>query len=183
MVHGMELPPRHNAGDAGPARLPLESSVGYQIRATHRLVQRALQARIAPHGVTLGMWYFLRVLWDQDGMTQSELSQRIGTMEPTTLSAVRDMERSGFVERIPHESDRRKINVHLTDKGRALKNRLLPLAVEVVETALTGFSEREVTMLLGLLSGMQQNLQERSTTSAAPLSRSGSSRSRPPSPP
>lgn len=38
--------------------LPFEESVGYQIRATHRV----LQLKIEPYGVTIGMWYFLRVL-------------------------------------------------------------------------------------------------------------------------
>src|SRR3954451_24656235 len=80
--------------------LPLDRSVGYQIRQTHRLVQRALQARIGQHGVTLGMWYYLRVLWELDGLTRRELSRMVGTMEPTTLSALASMEKEGFVRRV-----------------------------------------------------------------------------------
>ena len=93
-----------DAPDRRPAaiELPLADSLGYQIRTTHRLFQRALQLEIERSGVTLGMWYFLRVLWSEDGITQSELSQRVGTMEPTTLSAIRDMERNGLVRRAPH---------------------------------------------------------------------------------
>ncbi len=140
--------------------LSLERSLGTQIRATHRLLQRALQARVEQHGVTLGMWYFLRVLWEQDGLTQSELSQRVGTMEPTTLSAIRDMEARGFVRRVPSEIDRRKINIYLTDRGRALQALLLPSAVDVVSRAARGLSEREVTMLLSLLGCIQKNLQD-----------------------
>ena len=79
---------------------PLQESVGYQIRATHRLLQRYLQMKIEPYDVTLGMWYFLRALWNEDGLTQRELSNRIGTMEPTTLSAIQIMERRGLVTRV-----------------------------------------------------------------------------------
>ena len=71
-----------------PFDLPLEKSVGYQVRMTHRALQRYLQVKIGPHGVTLGMWYFLRILWREDGLTQRELSYRIGTREPTTLIAI-----------------------------------------------------------------------------------------------
>lgn len=157
-----------------PSLLPLDQSVGYQIRATHRLFQRAIQARIEPHGVTLGMWYYLRVLWEGDGVTQSELSQRIGTMEPTTLSAIRDMERSGFVRRVRNKEDRRKINIYLTDEGRALKRKLLPLAVEVVGTGLRGLTGREEAMLLGLLFEVQRNLRDGSgEESPAPRKPSG----------
>lgn len=147
-----------NGGD-GPA-LPLEASVGYQIRLTHRLVQRALQARIERHGVTLGMWYFLRALWMKDGLTQSELSAMVGTMEPTTLSAVAAMERAGLVQRERHETDKRKVNVLLTDKGQALRSGLLPEAIAVVETAVKSMTEHEVALLLSLLKTVQANLTE-----------------------
>lgn len=140
--------------------LPIEQSVGYQIRNTHRLMQRALQTLIEPRGVTLGMWYSLRVLWVQDGVTQSDLSRRVGTMEPTTLAAVRDMERAGIVRRVKDPADGRKINVYLTEHGRSLEAELLPLASEVVENATWGMTAREVSMLLDLLACIQRNLLE-----------------------
>lgn len=140
--------------------LKLADSLGYQIRTTHRLFQRALQVEIEPHGVTLGMWYFLRVLWSEDGITQSELSQRVGTMEPTTLSAIRDMERDGLVRRTPHAEDRRKINIFLTEKGHALRECLLPIAQQVIDAAAAGLTRRETAMLIALLRAMQTNLQE-----------------------
>jgi DNA-binding MarR family transcriptional regulator len=145
--------------------LPLDASVGYQIRATHRALQRHLQMRIVPHGVSLGMWYFLRALWAEDGLTQRELSRRIGTMEPTTLTAIAAMERKGFVSRVRSEIDRRKIHVRLTVKGRQLKATLMPLAIEVVNTATAGFSDDKKKLLLGCLSELQRNLEQDSLTS------------------
>ena len=146
-------------GPAAPGpKLPLDISVGYQVRITHRLIQRALQARISRHGVTLGMWYFLRVLWQEDGITQRELSNRIGTMEPTTLSAIMAMERAGIVRRVRNAADRRKINIFLTDYGRSLEPLLLPAAIAVVEGAVRGIPAAEVSLLLRLLGAMQRNL-------------------------
>ena len=139
--------------------LPLAESVGYQVRMTHRALQRHLQAKIEPHGVTLGMWYFLRALWHEDGLTQRELSRRIGTMEPTTLTAIISMEREGLVSRVRNKDDRRKQNVFLTPKGQALKAKLLPLAAEGVRTATDGLSHREVGSLLQFLSAIQRNLE------------------------
>lgn len=154
------IPPGPSA--AGPSapgpKLPLDVSVGYQVRITHRLIQRALQARISRHGVTLGMWYFLRVLWQEDGITQRELSNRIGTMEPTTLSAIMAMEKAGIVRRVRNAGDRRKINIFLTDHGRSLEPLLLPGAIAVVEDAVRGIPAAEVSLLLRLLGTMQRNL-------------------------
>jgi MarR family transcriptional regulator, organic hydroperoxide resistance regulator len=139
-------------------RLPFEASVGYQIRMTHRAVARLLQVKIAPFGASVGMWYFLRALWEEDGLTQRELSRRIGTTEPTTLTAIAAMERAGFVTRRRDRTDGRKLNVLLTPKGRDLKLRMLPFAIEVVETATAGFSKSDTILFLRQLRHVQSNI-------------------------
>lgn len=153
---------------AGPKRkpsiesksdLPLEESVGYQIRATHRALQRFLHLKIEPYGVTLGMWYFLRALWAEDGLTQRELSRRIGTTEPTTLMAIQKMEREGLVRRVRNKTDRRKWNVRLTPKAQKLKTDLIPLARDVVSASVESLNSKEVQRLLWSLSEIQKNIQ------------------------
>ena len=138
--------------------LPPSRSVGYLVRRTHRAFTRALQARIAPHGVSIGMWYFLRVLWQEDGISQRELSQRVGMMEPTTASALTNMERKGFVRRLRNRTDRSIVNVFLTERGRALRGELLPLAAAVNEAALRGVSADELGRLRALLGKLQAGL-------------------------
>jgi DNA-binding MarR family transcriptional regulator len=150
--------PKRRSAPAVEADLPFAESVGYQIRATHRALQRYLQSKIEPHGITLGMWYFLRALWHEDGLTQRELSNRVGTMEPTTLSAILIMEKKGLVRRVRNRDDRRKWHIHLTPKGRALKGKLLPLARDVVDTAVHNLSRGEVAQLLKALSEVQKSL-------------------------
>ena len=149
---------RQGKAATGGSDFPLEQSVGYQIRVTHRALQRFLQLKIEPHGVTLGMWYFLRALWHEDGLNQRELSRRVGTMEPTTLSAILNMEKKGLVRRVQNKKDRRKWHVHLTTKGRALKAELIPLAREVVDTAVQSLSRKEIRQLLEGLAEVQRNL-------------------------
>jgi MarR family transcriptional regulator, organic hydroperoxide resistance regulator len=146
--------------------LPLEKSVGYQVRMTHRALQRYLQVKIGPHGVTLGMWYFLRILWREDGLTQRELSHRIGTREPTTLIAILAMQRRGLVARVRDRTDRRKWIVSLTAAGRRLEAELLPVAAEGVNTAVAGSSKRDVALLLKFLLGIQRNLAQASSDGA-----------------
>lgn len=151
------------AEPASAIHFPLEASVGYQIRMVYRAMQRLLQSRIEPHGVTLGMWYYLRALWSEDGLTQSELSRRIGTMEPTTLGAIQAMERSGLVKRVRSKDDRRKVHIHLTRKGRELESMLMPLAVDVVQTSVAGLSARDVDVLLQSLRAIRDNIDPGST--------------------
>jgi uncharacterized protein (DUF4415 family) len=48
--------------------LPLDRSVGYQVRATNRAFQTRLREQVERFGVSPGMWYFLRLLWQEDGL-------------------------------------------------------------------------------------------------------------------
>ena len=150
--------PRKKSAVAPDVELPFAESVGYQIRATHRALQRFLQFKIEPHGITPGMWYFLRALWHEDGLTQRELSDRVGTMEPTTLSAILIMEKKGLVRRVRDRTDRRKWHIHLTAKGLGLKSELIPLARDVVNTAVQNLSRGEVAQLLKGLTDVQKSL-------------------------
>jgi len=147
---GAAWPPNNSS-----AELPFELSIGYQIRSTHRALQRLLQLRIAPYGVTLGAWYFLRALWDQDGLTQRELADRSGTREPTALAAIKAMEMRGLVKRARSKEDRRKIHIWLTPKGKNIKRLLIPLAREVVAIAATDIDANDVRRLLKMLGEIQ----------------------------
>jgi hypothetical protein len=62
-----------------------EDRLAHLIRDVARAQMRALQPRIAEHGVSFGYWSFLRILWLQDGLTQRELSELAGVMEPTVM--------------------------------------------------------------------------------------------------
>ena len=140
------------------APLPLEESLGFQVRDLNRLMQRALALRIAPAGVAPGAWYFLRVLWEEDGLTQRELAARIGMQEPTAVIALRGMEQAGWITRIRSAEDRRKVHVHLTQPGRALREALLPEARAVLGAATQGMTEEERATLLSLLRRARANL-------------------------
>lgn len=135
-----------------------DTRIGYLVRDVHRAFSRALQARIASHGVSMGQWFFLRALWEEDGLTQRELSQRVGMMEPTTVTALNSMERRGLVERVRNPHDRRKVNIYLTNKGRALRDVLLPTSVDVNDHAVQNIPVEELTTAITVLQRMIHNL-------------------------
>ncbi len=98
------------------------------IRDTERAFRRALQLRLAAHKVPFGQWSFLRILWEADGLTQKELSERAGVMEPTTFTAMKAMEAQGYISRKQLPTNKKNVYIYLTAKGRALKTRLVPHA-------------------------------------------------------
>ncbi|MEQ8966669.1 MAG: MarR family transcriptional regulator [Azospirillaceae bacterium] len=126
-------------------------------------MSRALANRIANYGVSIGQWYFLRALWEEDGLTQRELSYRVGMMEPTTVTALNGMEQRGLVERVRNPHDRRKMNIFLTERGRALREKLIPLEVEVNRLAVEGIGARDGETLDRALRKIIKNLADDAT--------------------
>lgn len=119
---------------------------------------RALHVRLAEHGVSFGHWTFLRILWTQDGLTQRQLSDLAGVMEPTTFSAVKAMESMGFIERRQLAGNRKNMHVFLLPAGRALEKLLVPLAEEVNRISVDGIPERSISTVRKSLLTMMENL-------------------------
>jgi DNA-binding MarR family transcriptional regulator len=135
-----------------------QERLGLLVREVYRAQSRMLQAKIAREGVSIGMWFVLRALWEEDGMSQSELSSRVGINGPTTVISLNAMQKAGLVVRVPHESDRRKTNVFLTEYGRGLREKLWPTAIEVNAASTHGMDEEQVRTLCCLLARVRNNL-------------------------
>ena len=137
---------------------PPTESVGHQVRWAHRALQRELEERLRPYGITTGMWHFLRALWEEDGLSQRELSDRVGTTEPTTVSALHAMEKRGLAVRVPNAIDRRKSNIFLTRPAKDLHDLLLREARAVNRTATAGIEAAEIRSLKSTLEKIRKNL-------------------------
>ncbi len=134
-------------------------SIGYLLRSCYRSFAKALEVHINPRDIGIGQWFFLRELWEQDGLTQRELASRVGSAAPTTAIAIRGMVKNGLVKQSPDPTDRRKKRIFLTGKGQRLKNSLLHNAREVNRDATKGFSETEIRQLRDYINKMKQNLE------------------------
>jgi MarR family transcriptional regulator, organic hydroperoxide resistance regulator len=134
--------------------------LAHLVRDAARGLTRALQMRLAEHDVSFGHWVFLRILWESDGLTQRELSERAGLTEPTAFSALGAMERLGYVRREQLPNSRKKVYVFLTPAGRALRETLVPLAEEVNRVAVRGASRADLAAARELLLRVIGNLAE-----------------------
>src|SRR5258707_14619048 len=93
--------PAAKPADAGHAQAMLRhwlkdvpnDRLAHLIKDATRGFQRGLQRRLAEHSGSFGHWSFLRLLWDTDGPTQRELSERAGGMGAPTLSALAALEK------------------------------------------------------------------------------------------
>jgi len=136
-----------------------------------RAFVRALQTRLGQHGVSFGHWAFLRILWERDGLTQRELSDQAGVMEPTTFAAIKTMEKLGYVTRVRRPENRRKVFIHLTPEGRKLRDKLVPLAEEVNSIGVSSISSADIAITRETLLTILRNLAQDEIETATPSRR------------
>ena len=161
-----------------------DDRLAHLVKDATRALVRALQMRLAGHNVSFGHWTFLRILWEGDGLTQRQLSEEAGVMEPTTFTALKAMERLGYVTRRQVGGDRKKVYVFLTPRGRALKRELVPLAEEVNAVAARGVRKADIAVTRAVLLAIIENLaredaaQDKRMPSTRVLARLGTKRKR-----
>lgn len=139
--------------------IPPTKSGAFQIRRAHLAFDRLLTMRLNRHGIKSGFWHYLRALWIEEGLTQKRLSQITHVTEVTTVSLLNDMTRLGLTERVRDTVDRRQVFVSLTPKGRALKARLLPYAIELNKIATRGIPKQDIDICLAVVAKMALNLE------------------------
>ena len=128
------------------------------VKDATRSFQRALQLRLVEFEVPFGHWTFLRVLWEHDGLTQKQLSDEVGVMEPTTFTVVRAMEARGWIVRQQMAANKKNVHIFLTEEGRALKKKLVPLAEDVNRIGAAGLSPDDLATARSVLLAIITNL-------------------------
>ena len=143
---------RRTAGVGRASReFAIEDSLGYLVNRAARLMARQLGDALRPAGVGIGQWAVLMFLWASDGMSQAELSKVVAIEPPTMVRTLDRMVRDGLVTRVPDEKDGRVTRIHLTARGRALRDELVPLAVQVNAARLARLTPNEGRTLQRLL--------------------------------
>ena len=132
----------------------------YLVRFLNRAYTKLVEADLSTHvEITFAQWSFLRVLWDGDGLSQRELSERVGLMANTTLVAVNIMEKRGWIRRVRDQEDRRRLRIFLTDKGREI-HKLRPVVRQVNSIAVRNVDPIDIVAVRRTLSQMLKNLED-----------------------
>jgi DNA-binding MarR family transcriptional regulator len=112
-----------------------------------RSVTRALQSRAVRLGFSPGQFPVLLELWEEEGLTQRQLLDRVDVEQATMANTLARMERDGLIERRVHPRDRRAQQIFLTEKARAMREEALTLAREAEDAVFSGFRRFEKELL------------------------------------
>jgi DNA-binding MarR family transcriptional regulator len=135
-----------------------DERIAHLVKLAFRETSRALQERLAPHGVQYGHWTLLRVLWQTDGLTQRQLAGEARVAEPSAFTALRQMAELGYVTRQKVPGNQRQVRIFLTSKGAALRGVTIGAAEDVNRVALAGIAKDDIEAARRVLAGIVENL-------------------------
>src|SRR4051812_46097747 len=100
---------------------PIGETTGYLLARACKAHRGSVGATLAETGLHVGQEMVLSHLWTQNGLTPSELADRLGVEPPTVTNMLSRMEKAGLLKRYRDPQDARCTRVHLTEKGQELR--------------------------------------------------------------
>ncbi|SKA17376.1 transcriptional regulator, MarR family [Trichlorobacter thiogenes] len=144
----------------------IEKSIGFLLAKAHQRGWALFSEEISRFDLTPPQFSVLAFLWQQDGLTQTELSEKT-QIDRTTIGGLLDrMARSNLLERRPHPQDRRAHLVYLTEHAWSLEPELTCLAHEVLDRFTAGLSESDKQQLRQMLETLRGERKTYATTAA-----------------
>lgn len=111
-------------------------------------------------GLYRGQPPVLKALWETEGLTQTELAERMKITPATMTKMLQRMEKTGFIYRKPDAGDQRVSRVYLTEAGRAVQKDVEAVWKRMDDETFANLTQEEQTQLRGFLLQMRSNLIE-----------------------
>jgi MarR family transcriptional regulator, transcriptional regulator for hemolysin len=136
-----------------------ENNIGFVVNRTAKAFVKALDSKLREKvGVTFGQWKVMVMLVNQDGLSQTEIADRLGLEGPTLIPIIDKMEKEGLVIRKVDLSDRRNNRIYRTEKADALWDNMIKCALEIRQVSVKDIPEENINIMRNVLEKIWQNL-------------------------
>ncbi|BAJ01785.1 MarR family winged helix-turn-helix transcriptional regulator [Shewanella violacea] len=126
-------------------------SLGYLVSHLNIELQNALDEQLKRYQLDIKLWPVLFALWQEEGITQTELSKRCDVANYTMTRLLDQLQTQGLIHRHQEADNRRAFQIYLTNNGKALEQDLICEAERVNDNFLVNLSEDEQASFILML--------------------------------
>lgn len=128
-----------------------EDCIIFLLAKAYQKAHGNFKQHLLPHGITPVQHLILEALWDEEGLTATEIGKRM-TLDNATLSGILDrMSEKGWILKATDDVDKRFIRIYLTGRAKKLKPLLLAEREKSNEEILGNLNLEEKVLLKRLL--------------------------------
>lgn len=135
-----------------------DQSVGNFTNLVNKKLVYYLNSQLGAFDITAEQWHVLLKLSKQNNINQKVLSQIVNKDQPTLTRMLDILERKSLVERHASKEDRRSFCIHITEKGLALTEKLIPYIEDIFKQILNGISKEDLNIYLDVLAQIDKNI-------------------------
>ncbi len=136
---------------------------GFLISKIHQLSQRIFARILKDHRLeefNPAQGRVMFVLWQKDTIPIHELVEKTQYSKSTLTSMLDNLEKAGFIKRVPSKEDRREILITLTEKNRLLEDKYIDVSREMGKLFYNKFNDEEIDDFENYLERILENLIE-----------------------
>ena len=154
------MPRRHaSATQASPPELLLDNQVCFALYSASLAMTKLYKPLLEAIGLTYPQYLVMLVLWERDGLTVSELGERLFLDSGTLTPLLKRLEGAGLVARLRDAQDERRVRLTLTADGRALRTEAQKIPACVLQS--TQCTVPELQAITAQLSALRNQLSPR----------------------
>ena len=135
--------------------LRLDNQVCFALYSASHAMSKAYKPHLDALGLTYPQYVAMLVLWEQDGLTVSEIGERLYLDSGTLTPLLKRLEGAGYISRLRDTADERRVLIQLTATGRKLKSKAVDIPSCMFETMQCSINE------LSALTRQVQELRDR----------------------
>lgn len=137
----------------------LENIIFYTMDKSIRSYRMFAQKRLREAGftITIDQWLVIKVLMENQGISQQELASRVFKDNASVTRIIELLVKSKYLEREIHKEDRRKSSLKITKSGKKVIEDVQNLVNENRKMALKGIGQQELEVMQSLLVKISEN--------------------------
>ncbi len=121
--------------------LQLDKQLCFALYSASHAMSKAYKPHLDALGLTYPQYVAMLVLWERDGLTVSEIGERLYLDSGTLTPLLKRLESAGYISRLRDAADERRVLIQLTAAGRKLKARAVPIPGCMLEAAQCSLNE------------------------------------------
>ena len=139
-------------------KLSFQDYISIKIHKTDLLLFSFVKSKLAPFNLAPEQNLIMMLLWEKDGLTQYQLVEKLDKDKTNIARMASSLEKKGFITRRHCKDDRRSVKLLLTEQGRELGEKILPITEEFNAIVCKGISNEELMEFERLLQKMNENV-------------------------
>lgn len=136
----------------------LDTCLAYITGCSSKKINYAFNERLQKKGVTKVQWTALYYIGKHEKINQVELASLMNTKPSTIARLIDRMERDGHITRLRSEEDKRVIYLIITDKGRQLREDLIPEGERMRDIVQKDIPDEHIEIFKKVLAQMSENV-------------------------